>query len=436
MDQFSSIMLIRKPFYCFLIGMILLFSTSTIINSYPDQISFSVQQEPEEGVAITNVNVTLDSDETTYQRNTFLPKVEDIGIDILHYSAIAKLTTHGDLYFEIFAEFSAGNDTFWQINYTRFKNSPEVRHFQNLNALQEIVPINISLLENITSSFSTWNESNHPEFGALFGVELRVVIRQTTVFLLTLPEPFQFDRNKLELSQLSDFHFESFYHYNKDRDEREAQEKVRIKAPGSILEYKPAVKGYSGTLYLTSWEPEEVPRYMRQFANAQQHIILQIKLPVQQDIEYSFDSEYSENPLTTKSGNIATFEFLPNGKIPHYIQISSQIPFLEQFSLTDYVGMAFGALAALVTTVKGIPYFWNRRSFNKYIKGLRTAADKGNMSEFKTLQEKAVNKYVGGKFTTNQFEEVRKEIQTLKRLKETTPKAETSSSPLQELLGN
>lgn len=436
MNQFSSPKLMKKLFYCFLIGMILLFSTSTIINSYPDQIPFSVQQEPEEGVALTKVNVTLNSDETIYQRRTNLPKAEDIGIAILHYSSIAKLTTHGDLYFEIFAEFSADNDTEWRTNYTTFKNSPEVRHFKNLNALQEIVPINISLLENITSSFSTWNDSNHPEYGVLFGIELRVVLRQTTAFLLTLPEPFQFDKNKLELSQLSDFHFESNYHYDKASDQRDVEEIVRIKAPGSILEYIPAVKGYSGTLYLTSWEPEVVPRYMRQFADAQQHIILQIRLPVQQDIDYSFDSKYSENPLTTKSGNIATFEFPPDGKIPHYIKINSQIPFLEQFTLTDYVGMGFGALAALVTTVKGIPYFWNRRSFNKYIKGLRTAVEKGDMSGFKELQEKAVNKYVGGKFSTNQFEEVRKEIQMLKRLRETTPKAETTKSPLEEVLEN
>lgn len=434
MDQFSSNKLVGKLFFCFLIGIILLFSTSTVISSHPDQISFSVQQEPEEGVALTKVNVTLNSDETTYQRLTILPKAEDIGIEILRYSAIGKLTTHGDLYFEIIAEFSTNNDTEWQSNYTKFKNSPEARHFKNLDALQDIVPINISLLENTTSSFSTWEEPDHPEFGQLFGIELRVVLRQTTVFLLTLPEPFQFDRNKLELSQLSDFHFQSNYYYNKQRDEREVEEIVRIKAPGSILEYVPAVKGYSGILYLTGWKPEEVPRYQRQFADAQQHIILQLKLPIQQDIEYSFDSEYSENPLTIKNGNIATFDFPPTGKIPYYIRITSQIPFLEQFSVTDYIGMAFGALAALVTFVKGIPYFWNRRSFNKYIKGLRTAVDKGDMEGFKELQEKAVNKYVGGKFSTNQFEVVRKEIQMLKRLKETTPKSEIKSS-IEELLG-
>ena len=417
------------------ISSILIFSSIPLVKSFPDKISSSVQQEePEEGVAHTKVNVTLNGDETTYQRKTFLPKAEDIGIEILHYSAIAKLTTHGDLYFEIVAEFSTDNDTEWQTNYTRFKNSPEVRHFKNLNVLQDIVPINISLLENITSSFSTREESDHPEFGRLFGTELRVVLRQTTVFLLTLPEPFQFDKNKLELSQLSDFHFESIYHYDKDLDVRIVDEIVRIKAPGSILEYIPDVKGYSGTLYLTGWETEDVPRYQRQFADAQQHITLKIKLPVQQDIDYSFDPEYTENPLTDKSGNTAIFEFPPTGKIPHYIEISSQIPFLEQFSITDYVGMAFGALAALVTFVKGIPYFWNRRSFNKYVKGLRTAVNKGDMEGFEELQEKAVNKYVGGKFSTNQFEEVRKEIQILKRLKETTPKVETKST-IEELLG-
>ncbi|UCG01379.1 MAG: hypothetical protein JSW11_17390 [Candidatus Heimdallarchaeota archaeon] len=435
MVQFTSIQLAKKLCFCALIGVLLLFSTINIIKSYPGRIPYSVQQEgPEEGVANTNVNVTLNSDETTYQRNTFLPKAEDIGIEILHYSAIAKLTTHGDLYFEIIAEFSTDNDTSWQSNYTDFKNSPEVRHFRDLYALQDIVPVNISLLENTTSSFSTWEEPEHPEFGRLFGIEQRVVLRQTTVFLLSLPEPFQFDRNKLELSQLSDFHFESVYHYDKERDEREIFELVRIKAPGSVLEYLPAVKGYSGIIYMTGWEPEAVPRFQRQFADARQHITLKIKLPIQQDVDFSFDSQYTKNPLTTKNGNIVTFEFPPDGKIPYYVKIDSQIPFLEQFTITDYVGMAFGALAALVTSVKGIPYFWNRRSYNKYIKGLRSAVDKGNMSEFKLLQEKAVDKYVGGKFSTNQFEEVRKEIQMLKRLKETTPKEETKS-PLEELLG-
>ncbi len=418
-----------------IIGSILLFSTTPLIKSYPDRIPYLVQQEgPEEGVAGTNINVTLNSAETIYHRNTFLPKAEDIGIGILHYSAIAKLTTHGDIFFEIVVEFSTDNTTDWQSNYTQFKNSQQVKDFKNFDALHDIVPVNISLLENITSSFSIWEEPNHPEFGRLFGIEQRVVLRQTTVFLLTLPEPFQFDRNKLELSQLSDFHFESVYHYDKENDERSIFELVRIKAPGSVLEYIPAVKGYSGIIYMTGWEPEDVPRFQRRFADARQHITLMIKLPIQQDIDFSFDSQYSDNPLTNKRGNIAIFEFPPVGKIPYYIKITSQIPFLEQFSLTDYVGMAFGALAALITTVKGIPYFWNRRSFKKYIKGLRTAVDKGNMSEFKLLQEKAVNKYVSGKFSTNQFEEVRKEIQTLKRLKETTTKTETKS-PIEELLG-
>ncbi|MFX1516203.1 MAG: hypothetical protein ACFFC6_07840 [Promethearchaeota archaeon] len=56
------------------------------------------------------------------------------------------------------------------------------------------------------------------------------------------------------------------------------------------------------------------------------------------------------------------------------------------------------------------------------------------MSEFKLLQEKAVNQYVGGKFSINQFEEGQKEIQMLKRLKDTTSEVETKSA-IEELLG-
>ncbi|MFX1283572.1 MAG: hypothetical protein ACFFB5_07950 [Promethearchaeota archaeon] len=434
MVRFSINQLAKKMSICMIIGIIFFFTPFTIAKSYTNRIQCLVQQEPEETVAGTTVNVTLSGTETIYHRDTGVDNVEDIGIGIQRYSAIAKLTTHGDIYFEIIVEFSTDNTTDWQRNYTQFKNSPEIKHFKDFNALQDIVPVNISLLEITSSSFSTWEETDHPEFGYLFGIEQRVVLRQTTVFLLTLPEPFQFDLNKLELSQLSDFHFQSEYHYDKENDQYFIFESVRIKAPGSVLEYIPAVKGYSGIIYLTGWESENVPRFQRQFADVAQHITLQIKLPVQQDIDFSFDSKYTENPHITKSGNIARFEFPPDGKIPYYIKINSQIPFLEQFGLTDYVGMVFGGLAALATILKGIPYFWNRRSFNKYKKRLHGAVEEEDMAEFKMLQEKAVNGYIRGKLSTNQFEEIRKEIQMLKRIKDTTSKEKDKS--LVELLGD
>lgn len=42
---------------------------------------------------------------------------------------------------------------------------------------------------------------------------------------------------------------------------------------------------------------------------------------------------------------------------------------------------------------------------------------------------------MSGKLSANQFEEVQKEYQKLKKIKETTTKKETKS-PLEELLGN
>ncbi|MHA2245989.1 MAG: hypothetical protein ACXADY_13585 [Candidatus Hodarchaeales archaeon] len=422
----------KKTVLCGIIGLIFLFNTINISGFQPDaNINSVLQEDTEEGVAWTNVNVTLSGTETIYERNTGIDNVE-MGADIKRYSAIAKLTTHADLFFEITAEFSGSNDTEWNGNYTQFKNSEDVQFFKNFKVLQEIVPVDISLLENITSSFGTWEEPSHPEYGKIFGVEQRVVLRQTTVFLLSLPEPFQFDLNKLELSQLSDFHFQSEFFHDEETNQSFAFESVRIKAPGSVLEYIPNVKGYTGIIYLTPWEPEEVPRYQRQFADVPQDIMLQIKLPNEQKISFSFDSKYTDNPMTTKRRNIAIFEFSNDGKLPYYIKISSQTPFLEQFSVTDYIGIVFGGLAAIVTSFKGIPYFLNRRSFNKYKRGLHTAAERGDGAEFKMLQEKALNRYMSGKLTAIQFEEVRQEVQLLRKYSRATK--ETKSPTLEELL--
>jgi hypothetical protein len=434
MSQFLNYKLMKETVLCAILGLIFLFNLIMAAGFHFDRNLNSVlQEETEEGTAWTNVNVTLSGTETIYERYTGIDNVE-VGGDIKRYSAIAKLTTHADIYFEIIAEFSGSNETEWNGNYTLFKNSEELKFFKNFNALQDIVPVDISLLENTTSSFGTWEEEDHPEYGKIFGIEQRIVLRQTTVFLLSLPEPFQFDLNKLELSQLSDFHFQSEYFHDEETNQSFVFESVRIKAPGSVLEYVRNVKGYTGTIYLTGWEPEDVPRYQRQFADVPQDILLQIKLPNEQEISFSFDSKYTDNPQTSKSRNIAIFEFPSDGKLPYYIKITSQTPFLEQFSVTDYVGMAFGALAAIVTSFKGIPYFLNRRSFNKYKRGLHNAVENDDVSEFKILQEKALNKYMSGKLTATQFEEVRQEVQLLKKYKDVRAKTEDKSPSLEELL--
>ena len=56
------------------------------------------------------------------------------------------------------------------------------------------------------------------------------------------------------------------------------------------------------------------------------------------------------------------------------------------------------------------------------------------MSEFKILQEKALNKYMSGKLSAIQFEEVRQEVQLLKKYKDVRGKTETKSPSLEELL--
>lgn len=130
----------KKTVFGAIIGLIFLFNTINVAGFQSDRdINSVLQEETEYGTAWTNVNVTLSGTETIYECFTGIDNVEDRGGDIKRYSAIAKLTTHVDIYFEIIAEFSGGNETEWNGNYTLFKNSEELKFFKNFNALQDIV---------------------------------------------------------------------------------------------------------------------------------------------------------------------------------------------------------------------------------------------------------------------------------------------------------
>ncbi|UCE14293.1 MAG: hypothetical protein JSV04_03730 [Candidatus Heimdallarchaeota archaeon] len=382
-----------------------------------------LQEEPEpEEIAHTRVNLTLTDSDTIYQRETGVPNIEPL-FGLHRYTAIAKLTTHADILIQIAYEFYSDSDLEWNEDFELFKNSTQVKEFRNYDALQRLVaPVNISLLEITSHSFSMW-EDNRSATERIFGIEQHVIFRQTTAFLLALPEPFNFGLNKLELGQISDLHFLSEYEDNREFGEQWVFESIRLKAPGSPIEYISNVKGYSGIIYLTEnfWDVTPIPRYERPFVSAPQNIFFQVKLPTgQSEINYDFDSKYKSNVsetdrLVTSHRNRIEFAFPLDSYLPYSISINSQTPFLEQFTITDYVGMLFGALAALVTVVKAIPYFLSRRSFSKFKKGLHNAAEKENVTEFETLQEKALDKYMRRKISTSQFEEVRKDVQILKR---------------------
>lgn len=81
-----------------------------------------------------------------------------------------------------------------------------------------------------------------------------------------------------------------------------------------------------------------------------------------------------------------------------------------------------------MTVIKTIPYFLSRRSFNKSKKGLHKAVEKEDVTEFETLQEKALDNYMRRKISTSQFEEVRKDVQILKRYMGSVPKQDEKTA--------
>jgi hypothetical protein len=417
---------------------LIIFSLVPVLGESPKYKINNVTQPPNNQTAFTVINVTISEDSTLYTRRTFIDSAQEYP-GIRRYSAIGKLTTHGDIFLRFNIEFlpTSLNQTF-----AEFKNSTTVNDYKNFIALEQLVPFNISLLEKTTDSFETRQEifynfetkTNH----TFYTIEQMVVLRQTTTFLLALREQYQFDLNKLELGQLSDFHFLMEYFNDEDMGGGlHVMEEVRIKAPGSPLEYITNTKGFSGLIYLTQWDVDRVPQYTRHFAHADQNIILEIKLPREQEISFDFDSHYktevsSGEQVNSKKANKAVFEFDSDAILPHYVKIDSLTPFWAQFTLADYLSVGVGALVGLISVVKGLPYFWSRRSFGNFKQSFHSAVD--NPSQFEALQQKALNRYMSGKLTSSQFEEIRSEVRMLKKYSEKVPEKEKQSS-LEELLG-
>jgi hypothetical protein len=403
----------------FIITLLLFFPSGLVEGS--TCINSNISQDDNLGFADTRVNVTLSETYTTYVRetNAINPQISDIPIH--RFFAIAKLTTHADILIEFHIEFLA-SDPEWNGNFTLFQNSLIVKEYRDFQALKELVPINTSVLEIESSSFEVHEESISESL-RIFAVPQFIILRQTTVFLLSLPEPFLFDLNELELSQLSDFHYQhEFFRPENENEKPFLFELVRIKAPGSVMDYIPSAKGYTGSLYLAPdpWNANRVPRYHRHITNLPQTIQVNIELPKTQTINsVEFDTEFrntadSEEQSYMISKNIISFTF--SDYFPHYIKLASFIPLLEQFTITEYASVAVAGLAGLVTFLKGIPYFWNRRSFNKFKNSLHKAVE--NPSQFESLQQKARSQFIAGKISAKELEEIRNEVDLLTKYQE------------------
>jgi hypothetical protein len=394
------------------------------------------QQDPPE--ANTMVNVTFKDSDTIYQRSTDLPSPELSGIaqEIRRYFAIAKLTTHAVIMFEFDIEFDSQYPE-WNESYSMFQNSSIVDDYkEKYRALEELVPVNSTLLKTTSSSFETFNFNLSFEQTSfeIFGIHQVLIFRETTAFLLSLPEPFLFDLNKLELSQLSDFHFQHEF-FNPEDGQPHISEEVRIKAPGSALEYVSSTKGYSGSVYLgdNPWEINDVPKYARYFGIIPQNIQITLELPSSQDLSFDYDSTYknevsTEEQASTKKGNKVTFFFSSESYLPYYVKISSITPIWAQFTLAELASMASGVLMGLVTLLKGLPYLWGRRSYGKFVRSFHNAVEKGDISSFETLQEKAWNDFIRGKLSSGKFEDVQTEINLLKTYIDKKPKEKSESA--------
>ncbi len=382
-------------------------------------VNYNINQEEPHGFADTHVNVTLSQTHTTYVRetNAINPQISDIPIH--RFFAIAKLTTHADILIEFHIEFSAEN---WDGNFSQFQNSTIAQEYREFQALKELVPINTSVLEIEANSYEI-HEENITESLRIFAIHQIIILRQTTVFLLSLPEPYLFDWNELELSQIEDFHYQhEFFKPENENEKPFLFELVRIKAPGSVVDYVPNTKGYTGSLYLAPdpWSANHVPQYQRHITNLQQTIHVNIELPKTQTINtIDFDSEFkntadSEEQIYEINKNTISFTF--NSYYPHYIKLTSFIPILEQFTPAEYASVAVAGLAGLLTFLKGVPYFWNRRSFNKFKNSLRKAVE--NPSQFESLQQKAQSQFLAGKISAKELEEIRNEVNLLTKYQE------------------
>ncbi|MHA1971490.1 MAG: hypothetical protein ACTSW1_00775 [Candidatus Hodarchaeales archaeon] len=410
-------------------------SSKNTISASPSQDSF------EDNVAGTDVNVTLSDSTTLYERTTFLPNPET---DVLmqRFFVLAKLTTHGDLLVQFDVEFLSSANPDWDGNFTFFENSSDALYFKNYQALRDMVNVNISLLDISSSSIEIFEDNRTDPRGGTdlyFVVEQRVIIRETTAFLLVLPEPFQFGLNKLELGQLSELHFQ-FEYVNFTGEAPFVTESVRLKAPGSALDYIPNLKGYSGTLYLAEfpYEAQPIPRFLRPYADAPQDIMLKIKLPIgQNEINLEFDSTFLKNADIgssdiRKTKNLVQIYFDHDSYLPYSITINSVTPFLEQFSFSDYISMSAGVLAALFTVLKGLPYFYSRRSFNKFKSSLFDAVKKEEWQKLDAFEQEAKSRFMSRKLTATQYEEVNKVIQMLRNSESPVAREKTTIEHTEE----
>jgi hypothetical protein len=351
----------------FLIVLNILFFNISHINSSKNDQNQTGPENNGPNKAFSEIQIGLTETTTTYQRKTDA----DIGLNFFpddlyrRYQIIADLTTHRELYLQFFIQWDT--ETAPWPTFDAFNNSPLVINFRDNNeALRQLV-LNeevVQVLDVTSSSFRThsftFTEFHEDETQVtnktFWEIEQKIVVKETTAFLLNLFEPFNFDLNEVELGSLTNFKFESEF-FVTDENNAFIHEKLQLSAQGSILKANTTTNGYDAEFAFSDFNPEILGNFFRAFADLPQVIEYKVSVPSTQEITgSSVDKRYLNAPyakeniliIDNNQKYVFTARFISDDLVPVYISFTTAPPELEiwqQFSLSDYLSFAGSGLS-------------------------------------------------------------------------------------------
>ena len=368
-------------------------------------------QPTSSGEAQSQINITLDENSMQYERETFVTDIDTpMGFELIRYNAYAIYTTHEDILLNFHMEF---NTTLWNGNFTLFNNSQVVRDYElEYIAIQHLTFVEVELLDVgpemfIVQNGTFFDPENPTEEKEVFFIDQRVVIRETTAFLLSLDEPFRFDLNEIKLGQIQDMQLEVFF----DKDHGVYDERLRLSAEGSPLDSVTSTNGLSGVIRLSEdFSFQEVPKFNRAFGSVNQTIRMQFTLPAEQTLTYFFtygdfaaEIGLFATDVVEDSKNSMTLEFTTDDWMPVGIAVSTFIPFWEQITLTEWVSYIGSGIIALFTVIKGIPFFLRWVRLGQLRKHLYKAARSKDYGKFNDVMKYAQEVHLKRKITADQY---------------------------------
>lgn len=368
-------------------------------------------------IAHSSINITLTEDNFKYVRSTFIQDVTYEDDRLLNSFTVVDLTTHGDLLIQFHMEFDA---SIWNNNLTEFRNSPDVNDYKTKSrALNELASLNTSLLGIISTSFETHNFTredfvNPEDTLQIFMIDQKVVIRETIGFILSLNELFRFDLNSIQLGAMSDFHMDIFY--SGEDTTAFFEERLRIQAPGSPLVSVKSTKGYSGAILFSEFEPQRIEKFHRHGIMSDQEINFAISLPREQSVSAKtyFGDRMGDDLINAGQFSVKDNEFFlfvtSEDWLPSRIAFTSEIPFLEQFSLTDYGSMAVALFTGGFALLRGLPFILRQRNYNSFKKNVFSSIQSSDPSSIIKQQEFVKKKLVKRKISAKQYEDIVHEL--------------------------